>query len=168
MNNAAYFVGSLVLAGDDGMDNAIIPSTQTYTDSPTVREVQTALKAAGFNPGTIDGKYGPKTASAIRAMESARSMPQAGVIDSGVLGQLGITPGVSFMSSGPSSISSYTPSSGGYASVVPTPSAPGATLSKSSPANPAASDSIPGWKIGVIAGAGALLIGGITVLAVRR
>jgi peptidoglycan hydrolase-like protein with peptidoglycan-binding domain len=167
-----YLIGSLILAGDDGDDNVTIPSVgQTYTDSVTVRAVQTALQSKGFSPGSIDGKYGPKTAAAIKKMQSAAGIPQTGVIDYGVLMALGVSipaPYIPSASSSSSSSPSYTPSSGGYASVVPTPSAPGATLSKSNPVNPAASDSIPGWKIGVIAGAGALLIGGITVLAVRR
>lgn len=168
MNMNAYLVGSLVLAGDDGDDNVTIPSVgQTYTDSVTVRAVQTALKSKGFDPGTIDGKYGPHTEAAIKKMQLSASMPQTGVIDYGVLMALGVSIPAPYIPSASAS-SSYAPSSGGYASVVPAASAPGVTLSKANPAHPAASDSIPGWKIGVIAGAGALLIGGITVLAVRR
>lgn len=37
-------------------------------------EVQKALKAAGFNPGSIDGKLGPKTKSAIRRFQKSHDL----------------------------------------------------------------------------------------------
>jgi peptidoglycan hydrolase-like protein with peptidoglycan-binding domain len=65
-----------------------------YIDYKTVLAVQAALKAHGFNPGTLDGKMGPNTAKAIRAMQSSISIPMTGVIDEGVIEALGVTPGV--------------------------------------------------------------------------
>ncbi len=38
---------------------------------PAVRELQDALKAAGFDAGTTDGDYGRKTARAVRALQTA-------------------------------------------------------------------------------------------------
>jgi len=81
-----YTIGCAVLGGDVTIPKAGI----TYTDEPTVRAVQNALKAKGFDPGTIDGVFGPKTSAAISAMQSAAGMGQTGVIDYGVLAALGV------------------------------------------------------------------------------
>jgi peptidoglycan hydrolase-like protein with peptidoglycan-binding domain len=59
-----------------------------YHDKPTVTAVQTALAAKGFDPGKIDGVFGPKTSGAIKRMQSAVSIAQTGVIDYGVLSTL--------------------------------------------------------------------------------
>ena len=40
---------------------------------PEVQELQRWLKAAGHNPGVIDGKYGAKTTAAVRAFQQAHS-----------------------------------------------------------------------------------------------
>lgn len=78
-----------------GVGAETIPSAgATYTDFKTVLAVQDALKKAGFNPGTLDGKMGPNTAKAIRAMQTSIGIPVTGVIDSGVLMALKVTPGV--------------------------------------------------------------------------
>ena len=90
-----------------------------YTDSATVLAVQTALQSKGFSPGTLDGVFGPKTSAAIKAMQSASSIPQTGVIDSGVLMALGVS-APSGSSSSSSRRASSSSSSSGYASIVPT------------------------------------------------
>ncbi len=45
-----------------------------------VEEVQKALKAAGFNPGKIDGKLGEKTKTAIRAFQKAHDLKVDGKV----------------------------------------------------------------------------------------
>jgi peptidoglycan hydrolase-like protein with peptidoglycan-binding domain len=72
-----------------------IPSAgAVYTDKKTVGAVQTALNDHGFGPLKVDGIMGPKTAAAIRKMQAAASIPATGVIDSGVIAALQVTPGV--------------------------------------------------------------------------
>ena len=44
-----------------------------------VRKMQQALLDAGFDPGPIDGIYGPKTASAVKAYQASESMVVNGV-----------------------------------------------------------------------------------------
>ena len=44
------------------------------------RDVQTALKNAGFYAGTIDGKIGPKTKSAIMAFQKAKGLKADGKV----------------------------------------------------------------------------------------
>lgn len=46
-----------------------------------VRALQTALKAAGHDPGTIDGVFGPRTEAALKAYQSATGIPSTGVAD---------------------------------------------------------------------------------------
>ncbi len=41
---------------------------------PSVKQIQTALKNAGLNPGKIDGKMGKQTKDAIRAFQKANNL----------------------------------------------------------------------------------------------
>lgn len=45
-----------------------------------VRDIQTRLKAAGFDPGPIDGVMGPRTRAAIRAFQQAKGLTVDGVV----------------------------------------------------------------------------------------
>jgi len=55
-----------------------------------VRQVQTALKARGFDPGTVDGMMGPKTMMAIRNFQSSKAITASGMIDEQTLTALQI------------------------------------------------------------------------------
>jgi peptidoglycan hydrolase-like protein with peptidoglycan-binding domain len=46
-----------------------------------VRQVQTALKSRGFDPGPIDGVMGPKTMAAVRDFQSGQGLTSSGIID---------------------------------------------------------------------------------------
>ncbi len=76
-----YVLGSDVLGGEITIPSAGI----TYTDRGTVTAVQQALAARGFDPGKVDGVFGPKTAAAIKRMQAAADLDTSGVIDYGVL-----------------------------------------------------------------------------------
>lgn len=56
--------------------------------SKGIRLVQQALRNAGFDPGRIDGKIGPRTKKAIINFKKARRMPATSVIDSEMLAAL--------------------------------------------------------------------------------
>ena len=45
-----------------------------------VRIAQTALTRAGYNPGTVDGIFGPNTQSAVRAFQAAKGLSVDGII----------------------------------------------------------------------------------------
>jgi hypothetical protein len=53
-----------------------------------VMEIQTRLKAAGLNPGPLDGLVGGQTASAIKEYEAAKGKPATGKPDRALLLQL--------------------------------------------------------------------------------
>ena len=45
-----------------------------------VREIQAELKKQGFDPGDIDGAWGPKTRAAVRAFQKARGLFVDGIV----------------------------------------------------------------------------------------
>ena len=47
---------------------------------PTVNEIQTALKNAGFYSGTVDGKLGPNTKKAISAFQKSQGLVADGKV----------------------------------------------------------------------------------------
>lgn len=47
---------------------------------PTTKEIQTALKNAGFDPGSIDGKMGPRTRQAIKDFQKSKGFVPDGVV----------------------------------------------------------------------------------------
>lgn len=56
----------------------------------TVRRVQQALKAKGFDPGEIDGEFGPKTMEAVVAFQDAQGLIVDGEVGEGTAEALGI------------------------------------------------------------------------------
>ena len=64
-------------------------SNQTVSKEK-VRQVQTALKSRGFDPGRIDGVMGAKTMMAIRNFQSSQAITASGMIDEPTLGALQI------------------------------------------------------------------------------
>lgn len=59
--------------------------------SGTVRDAQQALQQRGFNPGPIDGRWGPQTASAVEDFQRANNMQPTGRLDSQVLQALNVS-----------------------------------------------------------------------------
>ena len=64
---------------------ATTPAAKKPAGAPTeeisrVREVQLALKAAGFDPGSLDGRMGPRTRTAIRDFQVAQGLPADGKV----------------------------------------------------------------------------------------
>ncbi len=57
------------------------PAGGSTTEEPgRIREVQLALKAAGFDPGSLDGRMGPRTRTAIRDFQVAQGLPADGKV----------------------------------------------------------------------------------------
>jgi peptidoglycan hydrolase-like protein with peptidoglycan-binding domain len=46
-----------------------------------LQQAQRQLKALGFDPGSVDGSFGPQTEAALRAYQQAYRLPQTGRLD---------------------------------------------------------------------------------------
>ena len=55
-------------------------SAAASSDSPTTREVQRALKSAGFYQGTVDGKRGPATQQAVEEFQRINGLKVDGKV----------------------------------------------------------------------------------------
>ena len=73
-----------VRGGTDDAGNAV------YTDLETVKKVQEALNAAGYDCGTPDGKAGPKTYAALNAYQEANGLTVKNEIGDVELSSLGL------------------------------------------------------------------------------
>lgn len=48
--------------------------------SSETRKIQAALKRAGFNPGPVDGRFGPRTVRAVEGFQAARGLGVDGIV----------------------------------------------------------------------------------------
>ncbi|SEL58339.1 Peptidoglycan-binding (PGRP) domain of peptidoglycan hydrolases-containing protein [Stigmatella aurantiaca] len=56
------------------------PTLKLGSSGASVKNLQQALANAGFSPGAADGQFGPKTAAAVKAFQSARGLVADGVV----------------------------------------------------------------------------------------
>lgn len=56
------------------------PTLQQGATGDAVQRLQQALQRAGFDPGAIDGTFGPKTDQAVRAFQNSRSLTIDGIV----------------------------------------------------------------------------------------
>lgn len=78
---AASATAGAVLTDDDS--SSTTASSTTVSIDATIEEVaaaQTALDSVGCYPYPVDGTYGPHTASAVKAFQSASGLPDDGVL----------------------------------------------------------------------------------------
>ena len=84
-----------VLAGEsldqntDAVDTDIA-SARDYQSPDLIRQVQTALNAAGYDCGTPDGIIGPVTQNAVRAYQAANGLESDGKINMELMNALGM------------------------------------------------------------------------------
>ena len=63
-------------------------SSTTSSSKGTTREIQQALKNAGFYQGAIDGKLGPQTRSAVKEFQRVHGLTDDGVVGRQTWGKL--------------------------------------------------------------------------------
>src|ERR1700719_2742960 len=56
------------------------PNLQNVSADPAVRDLQEALKALGYNPGSIDGVFGATTEAAVKAFQQAKGITVDGIV----------------------------------------------------------------------------------------
>lgn len=56
------------------------PVLRQGSTGPAVVQLQTLLLSAGFNPGPIDGIFGPKTEAAVLAFQGSKNLVQDGIV----------------------------------------------------------------------------------------
>jgi N-acetylmuramoyl-L-alanine amidase len=61
-----------------------------WTRSPLVGKVQQALKDAGFDPGPIDGEFGPNTVAAVFAFQKTHRLVADGIVGPATARRLGV------------------------------------------------------------------------------
>lgn len=64
-------------------------SQEEYVSKPDAKQIQAALKNAGFYDGAIDGKIGDKTRSAIKEFQKANGLVADGVVGDKTWAKLG-------------------------------------------------------------------------------
>jgi peptidoglycan hydrolase-like protein with peptidoglycan-binding domain len=67
---------------------AAMPTVREGSSGPAVRELQNLLKAKGFNPGPVDGAFGPKTKAAVLAFQRSQGIAVDGVVGPQTWGRL--------------------------------------------------------------------------------
>lgn len=83
-------------------------------DTTTLTELQRALMARGYNPGRVDGVWGPRTAEALRNfhIDNGAATMQSGHLSSNTLTQLGINSNANTINSTGTSGNIIEPSAG--------------------------------------------------------
>jgi hypothetical protein len=85
--------------GNKGTDaNGNPPTSRSSSSAPgsgaasdeTVRNAQLALNSRGYDAGTVDGRWGPNTQSALRRFQADRGLAQTGLLDDETRTALGV------------------------------------------------------------------------------
>lgn len=58
---------------------SFVQPMQVGSTGPAVLELQTDLRRAGFDPGPLDGRFGPRTAAALRTFQASAGLEANGV-----------------------------------------------------------------------------------------
>ncbi len=67
------------------------PTLSLGSSGPAVFDLQTRLKAAGFDPGPIDGIFGPRTQAAVIAFQQSKNLTVDGIVGVQTWTALGVT-----------------------------------------------------------------------------
>ena len=68
------------IAGEPSPSTIPTSILRSGSQGPEVKRLQEILKAKGFDPGPIDGKFGPRTLNAVRQFQTAKGLSADGVV----------------------------------------------------------------------------------------
>ncbi len=80
LSGRAGDAGEISLSGDMSGDAAVEPLPPSGPYKPAAKDIQAALKSAGYYAGEVDGKIGPKTKKAIEDFQSANGLAADGKV----------------------------------------------------------------------------------------
>jgi peptidoglycan hydrolase-like protein with peptidoglycan-binding domain len=66
-------------------------TSHRIASSEELRQAQQELKDHGDYAGTVDGKFGPKTAAALKKFQKSNGLKQSGELDTQTASKLGVT-----------------------------------------------------------------------------
>ncbi len=76
-------------AQPQGLATALqMASDSSVEESSRIREIQLALRNAGFDPGPVDGRSGPRTKTAVRLFQVAHGLEADGKVGPRTWGEL--------------------------------------------------------------------------------
>ncbi|EFL41934.1 peptidoglycan recognition protein family protein, partial [Streptomyces griseoflavus] len=80
--NWAYYMELVggTAGSTDGISFTSYPTLKRGATGEHVRALQTLLKAQSFDPGTVDGSFGPATESAVKAFQASRKLVADGSV----------------------------------------------------------------------------------------
>ncbi|MHB8872709.1 MAG: peptidoglycan-binding protein [Myxococcaceae bacterium] len=67
------------------------PTLRMGSKGASVSQLQQKLKNAGFNPGPVDGDFGPKTLAAVKAFQRSKGIGVDGIVGPITWGKLGVS-----------------------------------------------------------------------------
>lgn len=90
VGSAIGFVTTSVSSADGGYSSRSYyrPRPKKYWPSNLVRSIQRRLKGLGFDPGPIDGIYGPKTKESIIEFQRSKNLEVDGKISKRLIREL--------------------------------------------------------------------------------
>ena len=82
--------GQLIVDANKKVIAGAVEETREFTGDNIIYDVQKKLKEIGYDPGTIDGIFGKKTATAVAEFQRDKDIPPTGKIDEATLKALGL------------------------------------------------------------------------------
>ena len=86
----AFVATGALIAGPAIARSSRNETTPPQVKSSTLKEAQQKLNDEGYNAGRADGKWGTKTAEAVKSFQEKNKLPVTGKLDKQTLADLGI------------------------------------------------------------------------------
>ncbi len=84
------FIGQVICVPTTTTPTQACPLLRRGSKGPAVIELQTLLRNQGFDPGPIDGDFGPLTEAAVKAFQRSKGLVQDGIVGIATWTALGV------------------------------------------------------------------------------